>query len=177
MSKETKGMIHDGGKPVYNDGCTACMQCVDMCPTSNIRLVDDHPEFNVSFCVGCSNCSLVCEEDAIRPATEHFAKMLAEATALALPHFGSLLFINCIVNITTLCDCVSDSGKILLGDVGYVLGSDICAVERASLDLIVQRAGRDIFFDTHHISPRDHIERLQSFLGGHADYSLREGGR
>ncbi len=170
-------MIHDGGKPVYNCGCTACMRCVDMCPTSNIRLDADHPEFNATFCVGCSNCSLVCEEDAIKPATDHFGKMLAEATALALPHFGKVLFINCIVNITKLCDCVSNSGRKLLGDVGYVLGSNICAVENASLDLIEKRAGRDIFFDTHHISPRDHIDRLRSFLGERSDYSLREGGR
>jgi uncharacterized Fe-S center protein len=177
MSKETKGMIHDGGKPVYNCGCTQCMKCVEMCPTSNIRMNEDHPEFDATFCVGCSNCSLVCEEDAIQPAITHFDRMLAEATALALPHFGKLLFINCIINITKLCDCVSNSGKRLLDDVGFVLGNNICAVERASFDLIEKRAGRDIFFDTHHVSPLAHIDHLRSLLGESSEYSIREGMR
>lgn len=174
MSKETKGMIHNGGKPIYTFGCMACMECAEMCPTANIRVVEDHPEFNQAFCVGCSNCAAVCEEGAIKPAVDRFETLLTEATALALPHFGKTLFINCLINLTTLCDCVSDSGKILCDDIGYLIGTDILSVERASFDLIKRRAGKDIFLETHHISPLSHIDRLQSFIGGRGKYAIIE---
>jgi uncharacterized Fe-S center protein len=176
MSKETKGMIHNGGKPIYTFGCMACMDCVEMCPTYNVRMVEDHPEFDKTFCVGCSNCAALCEEGAIKPAIDHFETLLTEATALALPLMGKLLFINCLTNITELCDCVSNSGKLLCDDIGYLISRDICAVERASFDIIKKRAGKDIFFDIHHISPLSHIDRMQSFLGGSKKYSIIEAG-
>ncbi len=173
MTRETKKRIHDGGKPVLSCGCIQCMKCVDMCPTGNIRLNEDHPEFDRSYCIGCSNCALVCEENAISPAVDYFDCMLAEATALALSRFSKVIFINCLVNITSLCDCVSNSGKILCGDVGYIIGENICSVEKASLDLILRTAGRDIFFDQHHISAAGHIDRLQAQLENDGDYSFR----
>ncbi len=173
MSRETKTLIHDGGKPVYRGGCTECMKCVEMCPTGNVRLAEGRPEFDVSYCTGCSNCSFVCEAGAITPAVDYFDMLLAEAVKLALPRMGRLLFINSMINITSLCDCAPDSGRILCEDLGHLVSRDICAIEKASFDMIRERKGRDVFMDEHHVSPAGHLERLRSLMGAPGEYTLQ----
>lgn len=172
MSKETKGAIHEGGKPVYSSGCNECRRCVEMCPTGNIRLAEGAPRFDVTYCTGCSNCAIVCETGSIEPMVDTFDRLLAEATALALGRLAKTFYINCLINITELCDCASNSGRILTPDVGFVLGEDICSVERASYEMIVNNAGEDVFFAIHHRSPEGHMEILRRFLNKPEDYLL-----
>ena len=103
---------------------------------------------------------------------DYFDKLLAEATALALPHFRKSFFINCLINITELCDCVANSGKRLCEDIGFIFGEDIAALEKASFDAILARTGTDVFFAQHHKSPLVHIDHLQSFLSKGDGYLL-----
>jgi len=72
---------------VYIDGerCTGCGVCVEVCPTSAIRLVEDivgrHAQIDRAVCRECQACIQVCPEEAIRveaePAVEG-ALVLAE---------------------------------------------------------------------------------------------------
>ena len=50
------------------EDCTACGACVQVCPKSAIRLVDDgngfmYPKVDTSLCVECENCKKVCPTD------------------------------------------------------------------------------------------------------------------
>jgi hypothetical protein len=47
-----------------------------------------------------------------------------------------VLFINVLLNITPFCDCWGFSTPALVPDVGILAGTDIVAIEQASLDLI-----------------------------------------
>jgi ferredoxin len=47
--------------------CIGCGECVDICPSEVLELVDEKAEVvNADECVGCESCIEVCEEGAIR---------------------------------------------------------------------------------------------------------------
>jgi uncharacterized Fe-S center protein len=172
VTKESKGMIHEGGKPTYEKGCTLCGECAKHCPTDNIRYDSKRPFFDNSWCCGCSNCVIFCPEKAIRPNLDTFDYLLAEAAKAALDSFKKVYNVNWIYNLTQRCDCPSDPGPIVMDDVGIVMGEDIVAVEKASHDLIVERAGKDIFEEIHHKSPLVHIKEAEKLGMGKSEYEL-----
>jgi len=47
------------------DACTACEQCIDMCPMEAIEMVDDAAHVREQNCIGCGICVHHCTDDAI----------------------------------------------------------------------------------------------------------------
>ncbi len=174
MDRETKGLIHHGGKPVYKGGCVECGECVDNCPTSHIRIYMKKPVFDRTFCCGCSNCSYICPEDCIGTVTDYFDELLVEAAASGIGNYKKPYYINCIFDIAERCDCDSDPGEKLSDDAGIVFGDDIVAVEKASYDLLLKMNGHDVFEEVHHISPLRHIKIAERMGLGSMDYNLVE---
>lgn len=172
MSKKTKSEIHDGGAPKYLGGCTLCRTCSLQCPTDNIRYEHDRPCFDKNWCCGCSNCSYVCPVSAIAPEIAGFDLLLSEAAAAALKSFRKVYFVNVMKNITKNCDCTSDPGPVIFPDVGYALSSDLVSVEKASFDLINQRAGEDFFRKVNKKSPLLHIREAEKLGMGSLEYRL-----
>jgi uncharacterized Fe-S center protein len=174
MAKETKGAIHTGGEPVYTDGCTGCGTCVENCPTENIRVDGDRPTFGCTWCPGCSNCALVCPERCIVPKTGFFDELLAEAAVLAHDRFKKRYAVNVLRNISKLCDCVADSGPIILGDVGFVCADDMLTADVATLDMVRSASGRDdLFAEYCHHSPWEHVRAAARFMERDATASIR----
>lgn len=174
MSKETKGAIHEGGEPIYTEGCTQCSTCVGNCPTNNIRIVDDHPQFDATWCPGCSNCVLVCPEKCIRPRLATFDDHLAEAAVLAHERFKKVYAVNVLKEITKLCDCVANSGPVILEDIGYVCGTDMLSVDIAALEIIAESSGReDLFSDHNRRSPWGHIRAAAQLMKRNLTVSIR----
>ena len=46
--------------------CTGCGTCVDQCPVSALKIVDDFPEVDVDTCITCFCCQELCPEKAIQ---------------------------------------------------------------------------------------------------------------
>ncbi|MEE4357060.1 MAG: [Fe-Fe] hydrogenase large subunit C-terminal domain-containing protein [Desulfococcaceae bacterium] len=51
------------------DSCTACYDCVRICPTRALRFRDQAPRLRAEQCIGCGECIRVCSAGAVRAAT------------------------------------------------------------------------------------------------------------
>lgn len=165
MSKETKGKIHSGGEPVYVSGCTECGTCVENCPTDNIEIREGGPKFDKTWCPGCSNCVIVCPEEAIAPKKERFGRLIADAACCAHERFKKFYALNVLVGITKLCDCIADSGPVILDDVGFVCAQDMLSADLASLKMVEERSGeKDLFRRHNRTSPWDHVKAAAKIM-------------
>ena len=175
MTKKTKGAIHSGGEPVYERGCVQCGECVEGCPTKNIRIDTERPHFDCTWCSGCSNCAIVCPEECIIPRIALFDDMLAEAAVIAHERFENVYAVNVLENISKLCDCIASSGPIIVPDIGFICGDDMLSVDAASLDMIEKVSGKDDIFAEHNIrSPWGHIRATAKFMNREPSVTLRE---
>ncbi len=172
LTKASKGLIHDGGEPVYTQGCSLCGLCSKNCPTNNIRY-ENRPFFDKSWCCGCSNCIAVCPIHALKPKIALFSDLLSGGAWAALKNFKKAYFINVLKDIAKLCDCDPHAGPKVLEDIGYLCSEDLTAIDKASHDFIIKRAGKDIFKELHHISPLNHIKAFARFSGTSLEYSLK----
>jgi uncharacterized Fe-S center protein len=175
MAKETKGAIHEGGEPVYVEGCTQCGSCVENCPTGNIALEPSGPRFGVTWCPGCSNCVLVCPASCIRPRVATFDELLAEAAASAHGSFKKRYAVNVLKNITKFCDCMSNPGPLVAKDLGFVCAHDMVTADAATLQVIARETGReDLFAEQHKHSPWGHVRAAGRFTGVDAAADVTE---
>lgn len=62
-----------------------------------------------------------------------------------------------MTNISKLCYCLSNPAKIIIEDIDVILGKDIISINKASHDLITEKAGYDIFEKIQHKSSLIHI--------------------
>jgi len=164
MTKETKGKIHEAGEPELVGECVLCKECEKVCPTNNIRYDEDKVNFDKSWCCGCSNCTYACKYDAIKPKVQPFDTMLAEGAYAALKNFKKSYFVNVLKDIAERCDCASDAGKLLIEDIGVLLSNNIIDIEKKSHELIVEKAGKDLFKELHHKSPIVHIKEMEKLI-------------
>lgn len=143
-TQATRRALHglEGGLEWDSEKCTKCRKCVENCPTNAISFKDDG-EWSVFYhdCKFCQHCVLVCPEDALTMEGgkyRDFQKGMALTISKVLGTFppGNVLFINLLMNITILCDCWGMTTPALVPDIGILAGTDIVAIERATLDLI-----------------------------------------
>jgi hypothetical protein len=172
LSKKSKGMIHGGGEPVYVSGCDLCGICSENCPNRNIRYDKGRLFFDKNWCCGCSNCVVVCPKNAIRAKTTLFSNLLAGGALAALKNFKKTFFINVIKDVAKFCDCEADAGPLVAPDVGYLMSKDLTSIDKAAYDLIVEKTGKDIFKEIHHVSPLSHIESFAKIANASLGYKL-----
>lgn len=168
VSKKTKTDIHSFAKPVYEGGCTACRHCQKICPFDGIE-VTDHPEFG--SCGGCDICIMECPQGCLRPKVAPFDLLLSEG-ALPVVKNSKAFYINVMKDITRLCDCLPDPGERVCPDIGVLYGKDIVAIDKASMDMINDKAGKDIFKEIHHKSPLLHIKEAEMLGMGSTQYKI-----
>lgn len=175
VAKETKGAIHEGGEPVYAEGCTRCGACVESCPTGNIALDDAGPRFGVTWCPGCSNCVLVCPAQCIRPRVATFDELLAESAATAHGRFKKSYSVNVVRNISKFCDCMSNPGPLIAKDIGFVCADHMVAADAATLEVIAKETGReDIFAEQHKHSAWGHVRAAARFANVDTAVAVKE---
>ena len=170
---KTKRDIHNFAAPIFVGDCTGCGACVKICPVKTISLKDNKAHFNLSGCWGCGQCIVACPSNVLKPKIAGFDTLIAESASAVLKG-KKAYFVNVIKKITELCDCCSDPGKIVLEDIGTLLGKDIVAIEKASLDLINKKAGKDLFEEIHKKSPLLHIKEAERLGLGNIDYEVIE---
>jgi len=177
-----KQMQHSDAKPsVKEKKCIGCQLCVKDCPVTAIAMNDDKKAvIDHDVCYGCGECITRCPVRAIsiqwETNTDVFVEKMAEFAFGAVGNkAGKCLYINFIMNVTPLCDCVPWSGEKICDDIGIVASTDPIAIDKASYDLVVEAAGKDVFCEHHPTTMGHNIFEYGQAIGlGSTDYELVE---
>jgi len=173
VSTKTKKDIHGGGAPIINDNCTACGVCAKACSMGAIT-IKNKAVCNYDLCFGCSVCYYVCPNNAIKPKKATFDLLLAEAAGASIRHMKKIFYVNVLIDISKFCDCWSGENDIVFEDIGMLFGKDMVAIDKASFDLINEKAGKDLFKEIHKKSPLLHIESASKLGIGKLSYGLEK---
>lgn len=150
-----KQQMHADVKPkVDASKCKACGKCTRWCQTGAIKVVGERAEVDLSVCHGCGECIVTCPEQAIgidwgSDSAKTQEKIAEYAFGAVQGKKGKTGFINFIINITPDCDCWGFSDTALMPDVGIAASTDPVALDQASIDLVNELAGRDVFKQVH----------------------------
>jgi uncharacterized Fe-S center protein len=154
--------------------CTKCKICYNQCPANAIEL-GEIIVLDKYKCIGCGKCASVCQFDAIfmeKHDAEVFMEKLVEYVK-GIDDNYNMVYINVLANISKTCDCASNAPPPFVGDIGIVAGTDIVAVEKASLDLVNKATGHDDTFEhVNHLSGNRQIEYAEKLGLGTSNYRL-----
>jgi uncharacterized Fe-S center protein len=150
VSRAGKMSQHHGSHPIFkSEKCTACGACARWCPAEAIT-VKKVAVLDKAKCIGCGECLAVCRFGAVgfdwgvAPA-ELQEKMAEHCLAVHKHHEGKIVYFNFATHITRDCDCFGTKQKAVCDDVGILAGDDPVAVDQATLDLLKQEAGGNLF--------------------------------
>lgn len=178
-----KQLLHADVRPtVAEELCTGCGQCQAHCRFGALALVDGGDgklvaHIDQGSCSGCGECLVVCPREAIPinwegdPATTQ-EKTAEYALAAVAGKEGRCLYLNFLTAITPDCDCCDWSDAPLVPDIGYLAATDPVAIDLASLDLINQGQGRDLFRSRRDIDYRPLLDHAAALGLGSLDYRL-----
>lgn len=159
--------------------CTGCEGCMEYCPSQAISLEDDKAVIREEKCIGCGECLVVCKPGAVKfrwdaDSIRVQEKMSEYAYSVWKLFRDKISFINFLLKITKDCDCVSKDQPSIIEDIGILGSLDPVAIDRASVDLIIERSGRDIFKAGYDVDWSAQIEHGFRIGLGNRDYELVE---
>ncbi len=148
-SRKGKLRQHHGHQPrIESAACTACGTCAEWCPVDAIR-IDQVAAIDEGRCIGCGECLATCRDGAVTfdwgiMGEELSERIVEHAVGVARGKSGRLACVTVAMNITKNCDCLGVSEEGLLPDIGILASTDPVAIDRAVLDLVVERSGRTL---------------------------------
>lgn len=176
-SRAGKMDMHSSVRPVVDPHkCTACGRCKTYCQSDAINI--SKTAFITDKCVGCALCISVCPEKAIDTdfnlACDELQQRVAEYAAAVHAHYSKPpVYINVLTDIGPCCDCRGGNDEALVRDLGFMASLDPVALDKASYDLVVKTAGRDVFKETWtHLDPMDIFKHTVKIGFGSLDYEV-----
>jgi len=181
-SRKGKLAQHSDMKPTVDpEKCTRCGQCQEWCPTGAARQEGDQPaRIDHDACIGCGECLTVCRPGAISAGWDTQGKLLQEkiveyALAVVSQKRDRIGFLNVAIDMTKDCDCFGIVQKPVVPDVGIVASLDPVALDKATLDLVEETAGKPFRHFAHaHINDAYTLEYAEGIGLGSRDYDLVE---
>jgi len=157
--------------------CRNCGICFDHCPEAAILQAEGHVVIDGEKCVGCGECLVVCKPGAIRwkwdEDSPRIQEKLAEYALAVQDRFkGKVGFVNVLIQVTKDCDCMAKSQRPIVGDIGIVASADVVAADKASADLILARAGEDVFRKGYDLDWAVQFRHGEKIGLGFIDYEL-----
>ncbi len=161
----------------YEDKCIGCGACEKVCPAWAIHIEDSKSVLNKEKCIGCASCVGVCPSMALfvdfEVGDEIQKKMVEYAYAILKDKKGKACFLNFALRINKECDCWAYENERIAPDVGVFASTDPVAIDMASLDLVNDSCGKEIFKEFHPgKNPMVQLEYAQSLGLGSLDYEL-----
>ncbi len=156
--------------------CQVCGTCEEYCPTHAIYMENDQTIIEADKCCGCGECFAVCPHRAIdikwTETPERFQQKMAEYCSAVLKDKKAVFF-NFALRVTSQCDCMSKPSAPITPDLGILASLDPVAVDAATIDLLNQNAGTDIFKkhypNINYMTQLDHAVQIKL---GSKDYEL-----
>ena len=168
--------MHAGVAPIIKEeDCIACGSCAEQCPADAIT-VDEVAKIDEEICIGCAACIAVCPEGVIKIPwgkrdKGEFLEKIAEYT-LACMQGKRWWYINFLTNITMKCDCVGSKQEPFMEDIGILFSKDPIAIDKASIDLVIERNDNTDPFRNHNKNSQ-HILKYGEEIGlGTTKYEL-----
>ncbi len=138
--------VHPWINPKY---CQNCGLCIDYCPAEAIITKEGSAYIIEEKCIGCGECLVVCNAGAVKfrwdSETVRVQEKISEyAYSLVKALNGKICFLNFLLKITKDCDCMSGDEPPVVEDIGILGSVDPVAVDQASVDLVIEKSGKDI---------------------------------
>jgi hypothetical protein len=175
-SRAGKLEMHAKVKPVFNHGkCKACGICYKNCPADAITM-EKYAVMDSAKCIGCATCIAICPYGAVEipwtGATPVEVQERIVEYAFGITGKIKTIYFNFLLNITPHCDCMSDSGKPMMSDIGVLASGDIVSLEQASIDMIIKRAGKDLFMENNRIDVSIQPSHAEALGMGERKYEI-----
>jgi uncharacterized Fe-S center protein len=159
--------------------CTNCSVCLEYCPADSIEQVDGSARIIDERCIGCGECLVVCNVGAVKMRwdgdTLRVQEKMAEYALAVLKSVKNRAgFINYLVKITKDCDCMSKNGKVLVPDLGIVASLDPVAVDKASIDLLMEANNKDFLRDAIDVDWSAQLRHGEEIGLGSMEYELED---
>ena len=176
LSAKSKSLIHSLSKPILNpDLCVGCGVCASACPANAITIQNNLAEVNLNLCYGCSICQIVCPQSALQAQSKNFDEALAMGAVAAIKLMPkNTFYINVLKNIAKNCDCDNQASPILADDIGILYADNPVAIDQASVDLINDREGKDVFYQANNKDPKLQIDYAAVHGQLDKEYQLEE---
>lgn len=178
-TREGKLAQHSDISPrIIIETCTGCAACVEACPVKAIKLISKKAKIDAKICIGCASCIAACKFNSIDVDWEAGGdkiqqKMVEYTKAVMKGKKNKCAFINFATKITAECDCLAKDDPKISPDVGLFASVDPVALDKASFDMVLKKAGKDVLKEAH--PKRDGLKQLKHAqeLGiGNIDYDL-----
>ena len=134
---------------------------------------------NEKICIGCGECLAVCRFEAVRynwqTSSEELQKKMAEhALGVVLNKKDKICYLNFLINITKDCDCFNVVQQPIMKDIGILASTDPVAIDKASLDLVEQHAGKSLIKMSYSsLDPMVQLKHGEKIGLGTMDYELK----
>jgi uncharacterized Fe-S center protein len=163
----------------YEDKCIGCGECEKVCPVSAIQMENDRSVLDRAKCIGCANCIAACPSGALMvdfKAGDDLQKKMVEYTyAILKDRKGKAGYLNFALRINKECDCWRYGNQRIAPDVGIFASMDPVAIDKASLDLVNNACGKEVFKEFHpDQNPYLQLQYAEELGLGSTDYELIE---
>lgn len=178
-SRAGKLLQHSSVKPkVKEKRCTGCEICVSWCSTGSIKMIEGKAFINLETCSGCGQCLSVCKFDAIYYNWEESSEIVQEKMvehAMGVLKGKKAVHITFLNHITLDCDCMAKDEPPIVDNIGILSSFDPVAIDKASLDLVEKKLGKDFASHTNRSEiPANQIFYAESLGLGSTNYELKE---
>ncbi len=162
---------------ISRKSCRNCSICLDHCPSSAIIQAEGSAVILDDRCIGCGECLVVCKWGAVKMRWDEDSdrtqeKMAEYAWSVRHALKDKVGFLNFLLKITKDCDCMAKDQDPIVEDIGILSSRDPVALDQASVDRVIERAGQDVLRQGYDIDWAVQLRHGEKIGLGSMDYDL-----